>query len=278
MHILRSSLFNSLAKYSKSRISVGVISSLLGLTVLIMAPYIHFGIAYSYWNSEKEPVDRGKCQCTCWDTQFKGSYQKKAPGYKHMYFNITSQMLKIWILTIIGAIVAYEVVKHLFILFISNRLRYRMCLLFVSVFYSHYYSWWGYVNAYNDDFYDQWYHQAVFSITEMISTIAVVHLCSLDNNVKPRHLLIITSIAVFHILASGVDQFIDNVLRGNGKWHQFTRDLGFMIPDIMHIVVSIIMFVEHVRSTSHDKTMLSVSECMTALVMVIIMSTVCSKL
>ena len=30
-----------------------------------------------------------------------------------------------------------------------------MCILFLSVIYSHYYAWWCYFNAFNDDYYNQ---------------------------------------------------------------------------------------------------------------------------
>ena len=33
-----------------------------------------------------------------------------------------------------------------------------MCVLFLSVIYSHYYAWWCYFNAFNDDFYSQARH------------------------------------------------------------------------------------------------------------------------
>ena len=40
-------------------------------------------------------------------------YEGKAPaGYKHVYFNITSNTLKIWALTVVAAIAFYECVLH----------------------------------------------------------------------------------------------------------------------------------------------------------------------
>lgn len=45
------------------------------------------------------------------------------------------------------------------------------------------------------------------------------------------------SIAVLHILASGGDQFIWNVLRGKGRSHQVLRDLALMFPDILNVVL-----------------------------------------
>ena len=43
------------------------------------------------------------------------------------------------------------------------------------------------------------------------------------------------SIAILHILASGWDQFVENVLKQEGQLHQVLRDLGFMLPDLLHV-------------------------------------------
>lgn len=40
---------------------------------------------------------------------------------------------------------------------------------------------------------------------------------------------------MLHIVASGWDQFVENVLRQEGMLHQILRDLGFMIPDLLHM-------------------------------------------
>ena len=43
------------------------------------------------------------------------------------------------------------------------------------------------------------------------------------------------SVATLHILASGWDQFVENVVKQEGELHQVMRDIGFMLPDILHI-------------------------------------------
>ena len=45
------------------------------------------------------------------------------------------------------------------------------------------------------------------------------------------------SIATLHILASGWDQFVENVVKQEGELHQVMRDIGFMLPDILHIIL-----------------------------------------
>ena len=45
------------------------------------------------------------------------------------------------------------------------------------------------------------------------------------------------SVATLHILASGWDQFVENVIKQEGELHQVMRDIGFMLPDILHIIL-----------------------------------------
>lgn len=129
-------------------------------------------------------------------------------------------MMKIWTIIVFGIIIFYETVKHLTWLAFQKRLRWKMFVLFVSAFFSHYYSWWVYINYWNDEFYSQWYHQLFFSTTELISTVLVVHLADERNAVKRRKAFAIVSIALLHIFAGGLDQFITNVVRGEGYSHQ----------------------------------------------------------
>ena len=49
--------------------------------------------------------------------------------------------------------------------------------------------------------------------------------------------LIWCRVASLHILASGWDQFVENVLKQEGELHQVLRDLGFMVPDILHLLL-----------------------------------------
>jgi len=168
-------------------------------------------------------------------------------------------MLKIWILIVIGVIAFYETMKHLAKLAIKQRLRQSMMLLFSTALFSNYYSWWVYINYWNDDFYSQWYHQLFFTITELISTAWVVSLADKKNPITHRKAFGIAAIALLHIVAGGWDQFFENVVRGEGHAHQVRihknnneretfcnlfltctkviRDLGFMIPDILQVIV-----------------------------------------
>ena len=45
---------------------------------------------------------------------------------------------------------------------------------------------WAYINYYNDDFFDQFYHQLFFTVTEVVSTVTVLYLVNKDHQVTPR--------------------------------------------------------------------------------------------
>ncbi|KAL1379468.1 hypothetical protein pipiens_008543 [Culex pipiens pipiens] len=202
-----------------------------------LIPPAHIAVLWYFWQNYSRYVDKRFCSCSCWDTVFKGTYESGIASYKHMYFNATQNTMKMWLLIVVGVISLYECTKYLTQLLLQGRVRYTMIVLFLLSIFSHYYAWWAYLNYYNDEYYNQWNHQLFFTITELISTSFVLHLASVDNVVTSRKTLAIVGIAILHILASGVDQFISNVFRGEGYPHQVVRDLGFMIPDVMHLVL-----------------------------------------
>lgn len=151
---------------------------------------------------------------------FLGTYESGVASYKHLYFNATSNTFKIWIMTVVTMIALYECVRHLTVLMLQRQLRFSMIVLFLSSVFAHYYSWWTYVNYWNDEYYSQWNHQLFFTLSELFSTIIVIHLAHLDNPVTVRKALGIIGIALIHVLAGGWDQFIENVVRGGGYSHQ----------------------------------------------------------
>ncbi len=70
-----------------------------------------------------------------------GPYEKGKTSYKHVYFNVTSNVLKIWILTVLAVITLYETMRRVIQLTIVRHLRYSMACLLSAVIYPHYYSW-----------------------------------------------------------------------------------------------------------------------------------------
>lgn len=219
--------------------NVWVYCSLLAASVPILIPALQFGFIFRIWDQYNKPVSREMCSCSCWDTVFKAGYETGVSGYKHVYFNCTSNTLVIWTLTVLGVIAIYEAIRHVFTALYYGVARPRMVVLFLSNIYPHYYGWWAYFNYYNDDYYRQWWHQLFFSVTEMASTVTVLHLVNKNNfNAIPRKLLLIISVAFLHIFTSGWDQFVENVLKREGELHQVLRDLGFMLPDLLHVWLS----------------------------------------
>jgi len=217
-----------------------------GLLPVVLPP-LHIMALYHFWHEYGRRVNRQYCSCSCWDTIFKGTYESGIASYKHLYFNATSNTLKIWMFTVICIIVLYECCKQLVRLAILKRVRYLMCLLFLSSLFAHYYTWWVYVNYWNDDFYSQWNHQLFFTMTELLSTVVVVHLTDCKNPISTRKVTIIVSIAIVHILSGGLDQFLANVVYGEGLAHQVVRDICFMVPDILHVLIPIFELVRNRR-------------------------------
>jgi len=79
-----------------------------------------------------------------------------------------------------------------------------------------------------------------FTVTELFSTAIVVHLANKDNELTSKKVLLVTGIGILHIVASGFDQFLANVFGGEGYAHQVVRDIGFMIPDVAHVVLPVL--------------------------------------
>ncbi|VDI74955.1 Hypothetical predicted protein [Mytilus galloprovincialis] len=217
---------------------------LVGFCLLIILPYFHIGILYSkLWVPDKKPVSHDDCTCSCWDTIFKGSYESQMRvGYKHMYFNATKQTFMMWTITMAAVLGFYEVVKHLLRLHVEGNLRYSMLFLLLLDIHPHYYSWWGYLNYFNDDFYSQFVHQLFFTVTELISSVIVVRMCSSNNSITPHQLIGVLSINIVHILIGGLDQFFKQLLFMDGQTFQRMRNLGFIIPDLFHIIIPILAY------------------------------------
>lgn len=163
---------------------------ILGILSPIIVPISYIAILLFWWDEYTRIVDRESCSCSCWDTVFKGKRLKyfglrfyvmkflnsnqlfilgpyefgDDTRYKHFYFNATANTAKIWILTVITIVANYECVKYLINLAIIKSIRYSMLYLYYLIAYTHYYTWWMYVNYYNDEFYRQWNHQTFFTV------------------------------------------------------------------------------------------------------------------
>lgn len=154
-----------------------------------------------------------------------------------MYFNATPQTLGMWFITMAAVLCGYEVVKYILRLYSAGTLRLSMLFLILVNIHPHYYSWWGYLNYLNDDFYTQFVHQLFFTVTEVISTAVVLRMCSTKCRITPSLLLFVFSINVVHILIGGLDQFFMQLFLMSGRTFQRMRNLGFVIPDVFHLII-----------------------------------------
>ena len=233
-----------------------LICSILAALVPFFITTLPLQLVSTFYPKYTRHVDKKKCTCSCWDTVFKGRYEMGVAGYKNVYFNSTYNTYMMWALTLIFLFALYESLKHIFHCLLNKCARKKIVLIFFTSIYPNYYGWWMYFNYYNDDFYDQWWHQTLFTLTELVSTMAILMLVNENNSTSvPRKLLVIQSIAVLHVIASSGDQFVSNVLlmRGSGfqvSFHhipkdllktitylQVMRDIAFMIPDLLNIVI-----------------------------------------
>ncbi|XP_050443625.1 uncharacterized protein LOC126847448 [Adelges cooleyi] len=212
----------------------------VALLVPILLPALHILVLEKFWSDFTFVVDKEQCRCSCWDTVFKGPYEAGVARYKHMYFNATDNTFKMWALTVVCTIVLYECCKNIIKLCFEGQLRFKMALLFVLSLFSHYYSWWSYVNYWNDEFYSQWNHQIVFTITELYSTAVLYKICDRRKEIRKFHMFSVIGVGLIHILAAGFDQFVTNVIRGSGFAHQIIRDLFLMVPDMLNVVVPLL--------------------------------------
>ena len=46
--------------------------SLLAASIPVLIPTLQFGLIFKLWDQYNKPVNRDFCQCSCWDTVFKG--------------------------------------------------------------------------------------------------------------------------------------------------------------------------------------------------------------
>jgi hypothetical protein len=144
-----------------------------------------------------------------------------------------------WTLTVVALIGIYESFKRIVGLLLERKLRGTMGFLFLSSLHSNYFAWWVTWNYWNDDFYAQWSHQLFFTLTELLTTVSVFQFLDRRKPISPIPMLIVANIALFHILTSSRDQFIRNVILGEGRLNQVPRDLLLMTSDLLYLSVSL---------------------------------------
>ena len=112
--------------------------------------------------------------------------------------------------------------------------------------------------------------QAVFSTTEVVSTALVLGQVNTDQKPSARSMLAVLVIASAHVFAAGRDQFVDNVLYGSGADHQRARDVGFMLVDVLHLIIPYLTL-RSLKSSAKWRDLLSFDELSLALVSVVLL-------
>ena len=106
---------------------------------------------------------------------------------------------------------------------------------------------------FNDDFYDQLFHQTLFSLTEIYASYTVLKLATSrsplrqdDNCLHIRdldkeftRLSMLCSISLAHLAVGSLDQFIEQNVRGVGHFSQQSRNAGFILPDAFGVLLPI---------------------------------------
>jgi len=176
---------------------------MVGATTLVLIPMVQFGLIYSHLGHHHQTVDRDSCLNHCWDSVFKEGYEKSPGRYKHIYFNTTWQTGLIWAITVAFMLALYESLKYLMGLWLTEQLSVWVAFMFLSSVFPHVYGWWMYFNYINDGFYSQLWHQLGFTMTELVSSLALLQVSNSRTRPRPVYMYIVVSVACGHILVGG---------------------------------------------------------------------------
>jgi hypothetical protein len=214
------------------------------LTILLVALVCstHLALVVPYQLAgDYVPPNYDQCSCECWDRLFKGSYYPHAvyrgPA-KSIFFNVDGEALKILVLTLTYVLLLHHCLCHLVQLHQNQMLRRLALIPLVCSIYPHYYGWWSFFNYYNDRFYRQYFHQAVFSITEAASTGAWLRLANskLPPQSADQCCIVVATVAIYHLVQNSIDNMVRNLMH-RGLPHQIQRDVGMTITDIVPLVL-----------------------------------------
>ena len=103
-----------------------------------------------------------------------------------------------------------------------------------------------------------------------MSTVLVLGQVNTDRSPSARSMLAVVVIAGAHVFAAGRDQFVDNVLYGSGADHQRARDVGFMLVDVLHLIIPYLTL-RSMISTARWRDVLSSDELLLSLVSVVLL-------
>lgn len=195
-------------------------------------------MVFQLWAPNKPAVNRRNCSCSCFDTVLRGGYEYPPSGYKHVYWNATPNGFRMWLVMVSNIILIYKVVEHVFKVLVKASCVRRsfFMLLFVNI-YPHYYSFWSYLNYYNEEVYDYFYHHFYFYVTEWLATFTVISLLDQRVPLSVAKLLFIVDVSVIHLFVSSADQLIAHVLYHQARGFINARDVSLAVCDLVHLAV-----------------------------------------
>ena len=98
--------------------------------------------------------------------------------------------------------------------------------------------YFGYLN---DDYYGQFLHQLVFSATEIYSAVILLKIATnkqyQNGQNRISSLMKLVTISSAHLAVGAVDQFFVQIFTSETHISFTTRDFGFIISDILTIVI-----------------------------------------
>eukprot|EP00698_Gefionella_okellyi_P005357 TRINITY_DN1488_c0_g1_i2.p1 TRINITY_DN1488_c0_g1~~TRINITY_DN1488_c0_g1_i2.p1 ORF type:complete len:243 (+),score=18.98 TRINITY_DN1488_c0_g1_i2:118-846(+) len=161
-------------------------------------------------------------------------------GYKSIYFNMEFATFAIFFIAIFYVFMAQKALTRVILLLLQRKLRFSMFIGLAASVYPNFYAFWMFFNYINDRFWLMWYSQLVFSATEL--TAAICMYVMLDSQAELHRNLLWTMfiVAVWHISESLIDQGFENLFLGQGRSHQISRDLMFLIGDITLVLLSFV--------------------------------------
>jgi hypothetical protein len=163
-----------------------------------------------------------------------------------VYWNLKKETCYLLLLSAFYLIMAVEAFKQ-YAQALLNRELINIIMAIATAFtvYPNIYSFWATFNYINDNLGYLWYTQLFFSVTEMINSYCCFQLSRHSKDV-PKNVIaflnwVTIAISVVHIIQSGIDQTIINLI--SGERHQLARDIAFTVCDFGVLICSSI----HVR-------------------------------
>ena len=186
---------------------------------------------------------RKTCTCDCWDGRFKGPYGRG--HYKSIFFNMEEQTGYILTNVVVFFSFGEKALWRFLKLLNEKKVRISSAVILAGTLIPLWYGMWMNFNYINDRFYKMFYSQLFFTLTELVSAGLAMRFLDGSNKgdvdgpapklAKASWTIII--ICIVHIIQSGADQMVDNLIHGHvGDGRGLgTRDLAFFLCDLTQL-------------------------------------------